>query len=366
MDQFEAQQLALMQRQKRFQEQQAPQQIAPGQMVSGHYVATNPLSYLAEAVRAYGAQKGEENTTKQLQDLQGQRQSAIADALRGFNQSKDYSTLLTAPDKTLQSLGVQAMAHQPQLEAAKLEREDNRAWRTQEAEAARQARAEEGAVMRQERAAEAERNRQARMEQIQAQLQGQKDMRSMVAAMRPERQAQIIDTEQGKMRVLPNGQLAPLMDMQGNAISGPKGLPAAARQQDASQALQAIEQARKVLPTATSSGFGNMMDQAAGFAGMSTQGAQGAAQLKAIEGELVSKMPKMSGPQSDKDVALYKQMAGVVGDPTVPRATREAALRSVEEIQRRYATPAMQLGQQPPSNMMRPQSGGVVDFGSLR
>jgi len=48
-------------------------------------------------------------------------------------------------------------------------------------------------------------------------------------------------------------------------------------------------------------------------------------------------MPKMSGPQSDKDVILYRQMAGTIGDPTIPRETKKAALNTIREIQNRYA-----------------------------
>ena len=45
----------------------------------------------------------------------------------------------------------------------------------------------------------------------------------------------------------------------------------------------------------------------------------------------------MSGPQSDKDVLLYKQMAGQIGDPTIPAATKKAALSTIREIQNRAA-----------------------------
>jgi hypothetical protein len=170
------------------------------------------------------------------------------------------------------------------------------------------------------------------------------------------------------MRVLPNGQLAPLMDVSGNAITGPKGPQGTlARQNEAQQALNAIKQAETILPKATSSGLGSLVDSAAGFVGYSTPGAQAASQLKAVEGELVSKMPKMSGPQSDKDVVLYKQMAGLVGDETKPIATRQAALQTVKEIQQRYAGPTVNLGATGnPNSVMSKPAGGVVDFGSLK
>jgi hypothetical protein len=70
---------------------------------------------------------------------------------------------------------------------------------------------------------------------------------------------------------------------------------------------------------------------------VATPGSISAQQLKAIEGALVAKMPKMSGPQSDKDVLLYKQMAAEIGDPTVPYPRKAAAMNTVREIQERYA-----------------------------
>ena len=45
----------------------------------------------------------------------------------------------------------------------------------------------------------------------------------------------------------------------------------------------------------------------------------------------------MSGPQSDKDVLLYREMAAQVGDSTLPTDTRQAAINTLHEIQERYA-----------------------------
>lgn len=131
----------------------------------------------------------------------------------------------------------------------------------------------------------------------------------------------------------------------GNWVMPPRGMqpgqtiPAIApvAQRDAVEAINLIEQARKVIPNATGSGFGAGVDAAGRFFGISTDGDIATGQLQALEGALISKMPKMSGPQSDKDVLLYKQMAGVVGDPTIPANRKMAALSQIEEIQRRYA-----------------------------
>jgi hypothetical protein len=108
---------------------------------------------------------------------------------------------------------------------------------------------------------------------------------------------------------------------------------------DAKEALALADQAEAILKTggATGSGAGSLIDSGAAFFGKSTQGAQASAQLQAIGGMLTAKMPKMSGPQSDSDVKLYREMAGAVGDASKPIQTRLAALQTVREIQQRYA-----------------------------
>jgi uncharacterized protein (UPF0147 family) len=106
---------------------------------------------------------------------------------------------------------------------------------------------------------------------------------------------------------------------------------------EAKESLNLINQAEKLLDSATGSLTGTAVDVLAGALGKSTPGAQSASKLKAIQGALVAKMPKMSGPQSDKDVLLYREMAGQIGDSTLPTETRKAAIDTLREIQERYA-----------------------------
>jgi hypothetical protein len=112
---------------------------------------------------------------------------------------------------------------------------------------------------------------------------------------------------------------------------------AGAKVQDATDAIALLNQAEPLLAGSTGSYGGKALDMLAQAFGASTDGSIKAQQLKAIEGALVAKMPKMSGPQSDKDVLLYRQMAAVIGDETVPYARKAAAVESVREIQERYA-----------------------------
>jgi len=110
------------------------------------------------------------------------------------------------------------------------------------------------------------------------------------------------------------------------------------RTQTATDALGIAQKARAILEKgdATGSGVGAGVDWLAGQAGYATEGAKASAALKALGGALVAKMPKMSGPQSDKDVLLYREMAGQVADSTLPIETRLAALSTVEDLQRMY------------------------------
>lgn len=106
---------------------------------------------------------------------------------------------------------------------------------------------------------------------------------------------------------------------------------------NANDALALIKQAKDLIPSATGSYAGAGADQAARVFGVSTGGAKATAKLKAIEGALMLKQPRMEGPQSNFDTLLYRQMAGQIGDSTVPNETKLAALETIQEMQERYA-----------------------------
>lgn len=86
----------------------------------------------------------------------------------------------------------------------------------------------------------------------------------------------------------------------------------------------------------TQSGMGSLVDAAGNFVGKTMAGAKEATALKAIAGALTAKMPRMEGPQSDKDTLLYKQMAAQVGDSGLPVDQRVAALDEVKRIWAKY------------------------------
>jgi hypothetical protein len=109
------------------------------------------------------------------------------------------------------------------------------------------------------------------------------------------------------------------------------------RIQDAQDVLGILAEAAPLIDKATSSYLGKGVSEAARTFGASTDAADAAAALATLQGSLISKMPKMTGPQSDKDVLLYREMAGKIGDPTVPASQKKAAMNEIAKINARYA-----------------------------
>ncbi|MDE2440170.1 MAG: hypothetical protein KGP14_04025 [Betaproteobacteria bacterium] len=129
--------------------------------------------------------------------------------------------------------------------------------------------------------------------------------------------------------------------MTGQVIATPIAAPAKgsplATQQASARVIPLLDKADSLLDGSTHSYLGAGADVIAQAVGGSTKGAQAAAQLKALEGAIMMAQPRMEGPQSDKDVALYRQMAGQIGDSTVPIATRKAALQTIRQLHAMYA-----------------------------
>lgn len=104
------------------------------------------------------------------------------------------------------------------------------------------------------------------------------------------------------------------------------------------QMMSGVDMAESLLKQGpTASGAGAFVDGAASFFGKSTKGANVAAQLDTLSGWMVSNVPRMEGPQSDKDVQNYRIQAAMVGDRTKPVEQRLAALTVLRELQNKYA-----------------------------
>lgn len=86
----------------------------------------------------------------------------------------------------------------------------------------------------------------------------------------------------------------------------------------------------------TSSGAGAAYDYAASLIGVAPEGSAEADELKVVAGRLVQKVPRFEGPQSDRDVQLYKESAADAGNSKIPIARRLAAVRRMRMLYEGY------------------------------
>ena len=114
-----------------------------------------------------------------------------------------------------------------------------------------------------------------------------------------------------------------------NAANAQKG-------QDARKTLSDLDEVDRLLPQATNGDLNETVDSAAAKFGHSTDTAKASAALDILAGRLTSSVPRMQGPQSDKDVALYQQQAGNVGNRSLPIATRQFAAKELRRLQLKY------------------------------
>jgi hypothetical protein len=158
--------------------------------------------------------------------------------------------------------------------------------------------------------------------------------------------------------IYPGGKGVRVLGEDGQPIKvqqkGQSNLTAQNAQREETQRLQRVDailpEIEKILPNATSSYVGAGADLLGRAVGYSTDGAKATAQLKTLAGQLVSLMPKMSGPQSDKDVAMYREMAGNLADDTQPIQTRMAALQTIKALNSKYKGMNQQSGANAPQS----------------
>jgi len=106
-----------------------------------------------------------------------------------------------------------------------------------------------------------------------------------------------------------------------------------------------LDIADPLVDAATGSLAGAGADKLAAAFGKAPSGAEAIAQLKVLQAGLMLNMPRMEGPQSDRDVELYREAAASLGDPTVPRAIKKAAIKTIRDVQERYKTAAKNVPQ---------------------
>lgn len=114
---------------------------------------------------------------------------------------------------------------------------------------------------------------------------------------------------------------------------------------NASTVLGMLDLADPLIDSATGSLTGAGVDKLAAVFGQAPKGAEAIAQLKVLQAALMTNMPRMEGPQSDIDVQLYRDAAGQIGDPTVPKGIKKVAVKTVRQLQQKYKDAAAQVPQ---------------------
>lgn len=170
--------------------------------------------------------------------------------------------------------------------------------------------------------------------------------------------------------VYKDGTARPAVDANGTQLAASKANnPQAQAQNEEAMRIQRVDtilpEVEKLLPKATGSYAGVALDFLGKGIGVSTEGAKATAQLKTLAGQLVALMPKMSGPQSDKDVQMYREMAGELADDTKPIATRLAALQSIKQLNNKYREINNRSGQLQPGQVPSSDAGGRPPLSSF-
>lgn len=125
-----------------------------------------------------------------------------------------------------------------------------------------------------------------------------------------------------------------------------------------------LDVAEPLIDLSTGSKIGAGADKVAAMFGKSLDGAQAAAQLQILQAGLMFAQPRMEGPQGVLDVQLYEKAAGQIGDPTVPAATKKAAIKTIRALQSKYKEAADRLDGAKPSaetkvRKFNPQTGKI-------
>lgn len=117
--------------------------------------------------------------------------------------------------------------------------------------------------------------------------------------------------------------------------TGQATVAASNRARGAERTLDILDGVETLIDKSTSSGAGAARDAAGNLIGQSSNAADATAALKVIQGNVMLAMPRMEGPQSDRDTQLYRENAAKLAEP-IPASQRKAAVAEIRRIQEKY------------------------------
>ena len=107
---------------------------------------------------------------------------------------------------------------------------------------------------------------------------------------------------------------------------------------NAKESFDYLKQAAEILATnkPSSGRLENIVTGTREFFGGGGEASKTDAQLNVLAGGLTMKQPRFEGPQGVLDVQLYQKLAGDVGNPNVPIASRLGAIEQMIGLQKKY------------------------------
>jgi hypothetical protein len=109
-------------------------------------------------------------------------------------------------------------------------------------------------------------------------------------------------------------------------------------QRNAKDSFDLMKSASTLLSSeAPSSGrLSNIATGVGEFFGVGGKASQADAQLNMLSGALTMKQPRFEGPQGVLDVILYQKLAGDLGNPNIPIASRLSTINQMIDLQKKY------------------------------
>ncbi len=139
--------------------------------------------------------------------------------------------------------------------------------------------------------------------------------------------------------VQPQYQYNPILSPKANQEAAAKFSDELSKnQKNAKDSFDLMKSASTLLSSeAPSSGrLSNITTGVGEFFGVGGKASQADARLNVLSGALTMKQPRFEGPQSQMDVLLYQKLAGDLGNPNIPIASRLGTIEEMVNLQKKY------------------------------
>jgi hypothetical protein len=121
---------------------------------------------------------------------------------------------------------------------------------------------------------------------------------------------------------------------------------------DPGAVMSLLDEADAAVMKASGSLAGSVKTKLQGLAGISTDETKANTEMASLQAQLMMNLKRMEGPQSDKDVQLYREQAGRIGDPMVPMGDKQAALRLIRKLTIKFIARMKEAGSAPSTNVI--------------